>query len=491
MDEEIGNIDGFSDQNPSIEINGNNLAYVIYTSGSTGKPKGVQLTHLALCNLVSEQIEKFKIDEKSKVLQFASFSFDASVSEIFTAILSGGQLHLTRQEEVISGFALVNKLRKEKISNCTLPPSVLNVLQSDNLPDLKVLVSAGELCTTDIPKKWGGQRTFINAYGPTEATVCSTTFEANDGNYEKSLPIGKPIKNVNIYILDKNLKLNPVGIPGEIYISGINLARGYKNKPDLTAEKFLPDPFSKNPGVRMYATGDLGKYNMNGDIEFLGRIDDQVKFRGFRIELGEIEEQINSHPLVEQSYVIAVENSKGEQRLVAYFIRNKTANGDEIKLKEFLRDFLPEYMIPGFFIELEEFPLTPNGKVDRKALPQPTLEKRKIEFVKPANETEKKVAEIWQEILDVEKIGSNDNFFELGGHSLNVIQVQTKVKEVFDKELSVVDLFKYPTVSSFANFLSNGETTLEEKEKKIERANKQKMNLALQRDRMKMRGRTK
>ncbi len=479
------------DDNPPVKINGSNLAYVIYTSGSTGKPKGVQLSHLGLCNLVKEQIKKFKINENSRVLQFASFSFDASVSEIFTALLSGGQLHLTAQEEIISGFALINKLRNEKITNCTLPPSVLNVLQSDNLPDLKVLVSAGELCGTDIPKKWGEGRTFINAYGPTEATVCSTTFEANSGNYEKSLPIGKPIENVNIYILNENLQMNPVGIPGEIYISGLNLARGYKNKPDLTAEKFLPDPFSKIPGARMYATGDLGKYNINGDIEFLGRIDHQVKFRGFRIELGEIEEQINAHPLVEQSYVVAIENSNGEQRLVAYYIRNKSANGDEIRLKEFLRDFLPDYMIPGFFMELDEFPLTPNGKIDRQALPQPVMEKSNIDFVKPTNETEKKVAEIWQEILDVENIGSNDNFFDLGGHSLNVIQVQTKVKEVFDKELSVVDLFKYPTVSSFAKYLINGGTDLEEKEKKMERANKQKMNLALQRERMKMRGRTK
>ncbi len=491
LDKEINTIENCTDEKPGIRIDGENLAYVIYTSGSTGKPKGVQLKHVSLCNLVNEQIDKFKINGKSRVLQFASFSFDASVSEIFTALLSGAQLHLTKSEELLSGFSLINKMRSEKITNCTLPPSVLKVLESENLPDLKVLVSAGELCTSDIPKKWGAGRTFINAYGPTEATVCSTTYEVENYNLDKSLPIGKPIHNVNVYVLDKNLKLCPVGVPGEIYISGINLARGYGNKPDLTAEKFVPDPYSKTEGSRMYATGDLGKYNRNGDIEFLGRIDNQVKFRGFRIELGEIEEQINNHPLVDQSYVIAGNSSSGEQRLIAYYVRNKSANGDEINLKIFLRDYLPEYMIPAYYVELDEFPVTPNGKIDKNALPKPDMDYNIKDYIKPANDTELKVAEIWQEVLGIEKIGSSDNFFELGGHSLNVIQVQNKVKENFGKELSVVDLFKYPTVSSFANFLNDGDTTLEEKDKKIERANKQKMNLALQRERMKMRGRTK
>ncbi len=490
LDVEKSEIDNESDINPNIKLSKNNLAYSIYTSGSTGKPKGALITHGNIINLTYTQIQKFEINTESRILQFASFSFDASVSEIFTALLSGAELHLVKSEDLLSASSLINILRSEKITTCTLPPSLLKALPAEQIDNLKVLISAGEECTPEIYSKWGNNRTFINAYGPTETTICASVCKVNN-SYAQKIPIGKPIDNVQIYILDENLNVVPVGIRGEIYISGEGVARGYKNRPDLTAEKFLPNPFSGLSGSRMYRTGDMGKYLPDGKIVFLGRMDHQIKFRGFRIELSEIEYQLMKHPSIKQTYVEARKSKNGEHKLVAYYVTIQGSNGIDIELKTFLKKYLPEYMVPSYYINLKEIPINSNGKVSKKALPDPFLIKRPGELISPATHTEKVLASIWSEVLGIENIGLDDNFFELGGHSLNVIQIQTKIKEKFNKELSVVELFKYPTIKSFSKFLSNESIELETKKVKIDRANKQRNNLALQQRRMKLNGRTK
>lgn len=469
-----------------------NLAYAIYTSGSTGNPKGVLITHEGLMNLVYAQIQRFKISKTSRILQFASFSFDASVSEIFTSLLSGAELHLIRNEELLSGITILNKIKNEKITNCTLPPSVLKVLSKDELPSLEVVVSAGEACSKEIILNWANGRKFINAYGPTESTVCAACHEVKTIPNSNIIPIGKPIDNIKIYILDNHLRPVPIGLQGELYIGGIGLARGYQNRPDLTAERFIPNPFSNSEGQRMYKSGDLAKYLPDGKIVFLGRIDNQVKFRGFRIELEEIEAHLNEHPNIQHSLVLARKAKNGEQKLVAYYVTTKMTNGQDLALKKFLHKYLPDFMVPSTFIKLDKFPLTPNNKIDRKALPEfQGPQTAGSIFIKPQSGIEKQIAGIWKDILAVDKVGLNDNFFDLGGHSLNVIQVQTKVKENFDKEISIVDLFKYPTVKSFADYLINGNSVAEAFEDKLKRSNMQRGNIAMQRERMKMRGKTK
>ena len=297
IDIELEEISKQSVENIHENVFPENLVYAIYTSGSTGNPKGVLLTHKGLMNLVYAQIQRFQISSASRILQFASFSFDASVSEIFTSLLSGAELHLIRNEELLSGMTILNKIKNEKITNCTLPPSVLKVLSKEELPNLEVVVSAGETCSKEIVLTWANGRKFINAYGPTESTVCATCNEIKTIPDSNLIPIGRPVDNVKIYILDNYLKPVPIGLPGELYIGGLGLARGYQNRPDLTAERFLPNPFTNSEeGERMYKSGDLAKFLPDGRIEFLGRIDNQVKFRGFRIELEEIEAHLNKHP---------------------------------------------------------------------------------------------------------------------------------------------------------------------------------------------------
>ena len=366
------------------------------------------------------------------------------------------------------------------------------VLSKDELPSLEVVVSAGETCSKEITLNWANGRKFINAYGPTESTVCAACHEVKTIPNSNIIPIGKPIDNIKIYILDNHLRPVPIGLQGELYIGGIGLARGYQNRPDLTAERFIPNPFSNSEGQRMYKSSDLAKYLPDGKIVFLGRIDNQVKFRGFRIELEEIEAHLNEHPNIQHSLVLARKAKNGEQKLVAYYVTTKMTNGQDLSLKKFLHKYLPDFMVPSTFIKLDKFPLTPNNKIDRKALPEFQVPQTAGSiFIKPQSGIEKQIAGIWKDILGVNKVGLNDNFFDLGGHSLNVIQVQTKVKENFDKEISIVDLFKYPTVKSFADYLINGNSVAEAFEDKLKRSNMQRGNIAMQRERMKMRGKTK
>ncbi len=472
-----------SADNIQTETIKDNLAYVIYTSGSTGKPKGVMLTHSGLRNLVQAQIKEFGINRDTRLLQFASFSFDAAASEIFTTLLSGATLYEVDKETLVSGPDLIQFIEDNGITTSTLPPSVLRVLPADNLSSLKTIISAGESCSIDIAERWSKNRNLINAYGPTEGTICASCYHVKETPEGSSVPIGVPIDNVQIYILDEYLNPVPVGIPGEFHIGGMGVARGYFNRPGLTAEKFIPDAFSKTEGMRLYKTGDLARFLPDGNIEFLDRIDQQVKIRGFRIELGEIEHTIKSHETVKDAAVIAY--GATDKRLAAYIISNLEGELNTEDLKYAARQRLPDYMIPSTFIKLDEFPLTANGKIDYKALPKPDVSRAK--FVKAETETERKLAQIWQDVLNIEQVGINDNFFELGGHSLNIIQAQTKIKEEFDKEINVVEMFKYPTISSFSKFISGEQSGRGTKEQTQARASKQKKALDAQKQLMRSR----
>jgi amino acid adenylation domain-containing protein len=354
---------------PEGRARADTLAYVIYTSGSTGKPKGVALEHRGLSNLCVTQADAFEVDESSQVLQFASISFDAAVSETFVTLTRGACLHIIRQEALRSAYEITSLMEKSQISVVTLPPSLLAVLPKKPLPALKTLVLAGEAWPAELARSWAAGRRMLNAYGPTEGTVCATWFRAAS-SLVHTVPIGKPLANVKVYILDAHLSPVPVGVPGEIYIGGPGLARGYLNRPDLTAERFISNPFCADYSSRMYRTGDKGKYLEDGNIEFLGRIDNQVKLRGYRIELGEIEAALLTHEDIANAIVIIREDHPGERRLVAYVISRAAVNAQT--LRSHLKMTLPDYMLPQTFVFLDELPMSPNGKVDRRALPAPS-----------------------------------------------------------------------------------------------------------------------
>ena len=448
-----------SEQNPINEVAAKNLAYVIYTSGSTGTPKGVLLEHQGLCNLAQAQERMFDVQPNSRVLQFASLSFDASIWEIVMALCSGASLCLGTKDSLRPGADLMRLLREQSITHATLPPTALATLPIEELPNLQTVVVAGEACSPELVAQWSKGRRFFNAYGPTESTVCATVAECTSGNTHP--PIGRPIANTQVYILDRYLRPVPIGVPGELYIGGASLARGYLHLPELTKEKFIPNFFSQEEGSRLYKTGDLARYLPDGNIEYLGRRDHQAKIRGFRIELGEIEVVLARHPAVREAVVIAREDQPGHKQLVGYVVPNKeklTSN----ELRQFLKPKLPEYMIPTAFVVLEAMPLTPNQKIDRRALPAPDLEgSRSVIFVAPDTPTQQLIANIIAEVLQIKQVGIHDNFFELGGHSLNATQVVSRLRETINVELSLRSLFEFPTVAQLDQCISNlGQTKL-------------------------------
>jgi len=451
LDLDQGKIQKASTTNPEPAIFPENLAYVIYTSGSTGKPKGTMLTHRGLCNLATAQQRAFDIHEGSRILQFSSLSFDAAVWETVMALLNGGTLCLAPREELISGQRFIKLLQGQQISAVTLPPSYVAVMPSASLPDLKVLVTAGEKCTSEIVVKWGRGRRFFNAYGPTETTVCASMFLANPDE-PNNPPIGKPIQNFQLYVVDAHLQPVPVGVPGELLIGGVGLGRGYLKRPELTAEKFIPNPFSKEPGARLYRSGDLVRYQPDGNIEFLGRIDQQVKIRGFRIELGEIETILRGHPDIRDTVVMVQEDIPADKRLIAYFIPENGIEVNVSTLRQHLRQSLPEYMVPVNFIPLEQFPVTPSGKIDRNALPAPDQSRPELEtiYVAPRNPIEEKLATICAELLALKQVGIHDNFFDLGGHSLLATQFLSRIKNSFQIDLPLRRIFEKPTIAELA-----------------------------------------
>ncbi|BAY50145.1 amino acid adenylation domain protein (plasmid) [Scytonema sp. HK-05] len=441
-------------ENLLSNVQPSDLAYVIYTSGSTGKPKGVLIAHQGLCNLAQAGIRLFDVNSDSRVLQFASFSFDASIYEVVMTLCCGARLCLGTKESLLPGPNLMQSLRTYNITHVTLPPSALAVLPYEELP-VQTMIVAGEACSPDLVAQWSKDRRFFNAYGPTESTVCATVAECTKSSNQ--LSIGRPIANTQIYILDSHLQPVPIGVTGELYIGGAGVARGYLNRPELTQEKFILNPFSQQQGARLYKTGDLARYLPDGNIEFLGRIDHQVKIRGFRIELGEIEALLSQHPSVKQVLVIDREDVPGDKRLVAYIVHDQEQVPKVSELRSLLKEKLPDYMVPSAFVMLEAMPLTPNGKVNRKALPAPDTLRPDLEetFVAPRTSTEEVLAEIWTQVLRQKQVGVYDNFFDLGGHSLIATQLLFRVQNTFKLELPLHALLETPTVAGMAEAIDN------------------------------------
>jgi amino acid adenylation domain-containing protein/thioester reductase-like protein len=456
LDENNIEISTQTPNNPQVQMTPENLTYVIYTSGSTGKAKGVLVQHRGLSNLTETVQHRFNITSESKILQFASLSFDASVWEIAMAFGSGGTLYLTPRETLLSGIALTQLLQQKAISIVTLPPSVLAILPKVEFPHLQTIIVAGEACPLKLAEYWSQGRRFFNAYGPTEATVCATMAEIPPN--PKRMLIGRPIANTQVYILDTHLQPVPIGVPGELHIGGIGLARGYLNRPELTHQRFIPNPFDTEKKSYLYKTGDLVRYLSDGNLEFLGRIDHQVKIRGFRIELGEIEAVLSQHPAVQSVVVIDREDPPGQKRLVAY-LELRSLNLEKqpliLEFRSLLRKSLPDYMMPATFVLLDQLPLSPNGKVDRRQLPIPPdiLTEFEPTFIAPRNAIEQQMVTLWLSVLGLKRVGIHDNFFELGGNSLLAAQLITKISEVFKVDLPVRCLFETPTVEGLSQTL--------------------------------------
>lgn len=468
----------FSADDPPPLTTVENLAYVIYTSGSAGQPKGTLLTHDGVANLVAFQQRLLEIGPGSQVLQFASLNFDGAVWEIFPPLCSGATIHLGPLETMMNGLALAQMMKERGITMATLPPSVLRLMPDIALPDLQALWSAGEACTADIVAQWGNGRFFYNGYGPTETTVGVTFGQIQPG---QDVHIGRPFPNKEIFVLDPLLRPVPVGVPGELYAGGSGLARGYLARPALTTAQFIPHPFSDVPDARLYRTGDLVRYRPDGALEFLGRVDNQVKLRGFRIELGEIEAAMYEYEGVAETAVIVREDIPGHQQLAGYYRVTESDMVDPQDLRQHLKNSLPSYMIPAALMPLDKFPLTINGKVDREALPQPEIHRERKEIALPKNNTETSILAVWKEVLHREEISVDDNFFDLGGHSLLIMQMNSKLQKTLQRDIPIMDLFRHPTVQTLAAHLSDApEDSL--REKVSDRIQKQREALRKQRE---------
>lgn len=436
------------------------LAYVIYTSGSTGNVKGVLVTHGNVVHATSARLIKYR-EELRSFLLLSSIAFDSSVAGIFGALAHGGQLVLPPVGEGLEPGILWKLIDQRRISQLLTVPSFYRLLL-EQMPvtkehSLVSVILAGEDCGSDLLVKHRsslpGVR-FFNEYGPTEATVWSTVHEGRDRESTPTVPIGRPIANTQIYILDGDLEPVPVGVAGELHIAGIGLARGYLRRPDLTAEKFVPNPFSQEPGARMYKSGDLARYLPDGNIEYLGRMDHQVKIRGFRVELGEIEAALQALPGVREAVVLAREDNPGDKRLVAYVVANPGTEPMEAgALRSSLAQALPAYMVPAAFVFLDQFPLTPNGKLNRKALPPPESMRGTLGYVAPRTPVEAKLAEVWADVLHVDEVGVEDNFFELGGHSLLATRLLSQIRAAFDIDVPLRAVFEAPTISGLARLI--------------------------------------
>ncbi|NEO45068.1 MAG: amino acid adenylation domain-containing protein [Moorea sp. SIO4A3] len=481
LDSDWDAIAQFSKENLTKVVKPENLGYIIYTSGSTGKPKGVAMSQRALVNLIMWQQQEAIIGQGARTLQFSPISFDVSFQEIFSTWYSGGILVLISQQVRRDPLALMQFMAQNKIDKLFLPFVALQQLaavapQCQTLPQLREIVTAGEQLqvTPDLIELMNRLPycRLQNQYGPSESHVVSAyTLQGAPTSWPALPPIGRPIANNQLYILNSELQPVPIGVAGELYIGGVGVANGYLNRPELTAEKFISDPFGEQGESRLYKTGDRARYLRDGNIEFLGRIDNQVKIRGFRIEIGEIEATLSQHATVKETVVVVREDNPGNKRLVAYIVpETETTSNSELsdtqvnteiaqqilpQLKQHLKQKLAEYMVPSAFVVLSKLPLTPNGKVNRRSLPAPDLSSfsRSENFVAPRDSIEQKLAEIWSQILTINPVGVKDNFFELGGHSLLAVSLMAKIQQHFDKQLPLSTLFTSPTIEDLANLV--------------------------------------
>ncbi len=459
IDEESTAIAEKSSDNPSCLITAQNLAYVIYTSGSTGQSKGVLIEHQSVVNLAFAQRRICRITEDSCVLAFASFSFDASVLEIFSCLFSGARLYIAQKEEIMPGEPFINTVQKNNVTVAILPPILLEMTNTPSLLNLKTILLGGDVISEKINQKWNRDGLlFINGYGPTETTVCST-LKVCEANVRPT--IGKPIDNTVVYVLDEYCQPVPVGVIGELYIGGVGVARGYLNKPELTRQKFIPNPFSNNPEnpyVTLYKSGDRARWLPDGDLEYKGRVDEQVKIRGYRIELSAIESVMQTYPFVQQAVVTTLIDANEQRYLVGYIVPTTSEqNFDLNTLRQYLADRIPAYMIPQSFVVLDQLPINVNGKVDKKSLPPPKKHLLVTDaiYVAPTTEVEIELVKVWSRILNVENIGINDNFFNLGGHSLLVTEALLHIKKTFNINLSIKRFFDEPTISQLAKLIDH------------------------------------
>jgi amino acid adenylation domain-containing protein len=433
------------------DLDPEHLAYIIYTSGSTGRPKGAENTHRAICNRLLWMQEAYKLTAADTVLQKTPYSFDVSVWEFFWPLLTGARLVLARPGGHKDPSYLAELIEQQRVTVCHFVPSMLEAFLTESELDrrcasLRDVICSGEALGYELQERFFtrvGSR-LHNLYGPTEAAVDVTSWECRRGDERGVVPIGRPIANIRMHVLDGHGSEVPVGVPGELHIAGVGLARGYHNRAELTAEKFL----THEALGRLYRTGDLGRWLSDGSLEYLGRLDHQVKLRGFRVELGEIESVLCEDPGVRAAVVMARGDGGGDQRLVAYVVPEGEVSVEGLRAS--LRGRLPEYMVSSAFVLLESLPLSPNGKVDRKALPAPEYGNVPGASIAPRDAVEEAVASVWSEVLGVERVGVYDSFFDLGGHSLLATRVVSRLRDVFQVDVPLPALFEYPTVSSLA-----------------------------------------
>ncbi len=463
-----------SETNPLSKVQAEQSAYVIYTSGSTGQPKGVLIPHQAIATHCRSIAQLYELRPYDRVLQFSNITFDASLEQILPTLLVGARL-VVRGQEIWSPAVLLRHIKQQGLTVINLPPAYWQqalrewIKKPEQLQDhqLRLVIVGGDRLLPEMVQGWRQtplrSARLLNAYGPTETTITATLYELpHDGEHEllePSVPIGRPVPPRTIYILDRAGHPVPVGVPGEIHIGGPLLARGYLNRPALTAERFIADPFGSEPGARLYKTGDLARYRPDGTIEYMGRMDQQVKLRGFRIELGEIEEVLTRHPQVRDAVALAQEDGAGEKSLVAYIVATGKESLSSHELRHYLQQKLPAYMVPTVIVQLESLPLLSSGKVDRRALPAPEVVKRTEEetFVAPKLLIHQQLVQMWEELLDVRPIGIKDNFFYLGGHSLLAARLVDHIEHTFGKRIALSTLFSGPTIERLAEALQQQE----------------------------------
>ncbi|HVI44932.1 MAG TPA: amino acid adenylation domain-containing protein [Chitinophaga sp.] len=449
IDEQLESLD--TDAPLDVKISPRDMAYVIYTSGSTGLPKGVVIEHAAFLNNVLGMRDVFGVAAGARGLQFSSPSFDASVWDIFVVLASGGTVYIVNDTVRKHPAMLEEYIREHAITTAFLPPAYSRLLSKEKIGCMTQLITGGEAAIVEDAQEFAKYGAYYNGYGPTETTICTSIFRLMKGEVTQypRIPIGLPLANTRLYVLDEHLHLLPLGVPGEIYIGGAGLARGYLNNPALTEERFVPDPF--RPGEKMYKTGDTGRWLADGNMDYFGRRDNQVKLRGYRIELGEIETALQSHPLITGAVVLIRTGASGDKELAAWFTAKEILTVQDIR--SYLGNSLPAYMLPAHYVQLEEFPLNTNRKVDRHRLPDPAGAgaASAAAYVAPGNELEEKLVAMWQEVLGKNKIGIRDNFFELGGHSLSAIRLRTQIHQEFNVAIRLEEMYNKATIEEIAH----------------------------------------